>query len=83
MGAIGHGRHNRHVTIKERLRLLIESMTDEQAERAIRVLERIALPEQETGPQDDELPAFAGVFASGDGRLSSRVDELLADGFGR
>lgn len=83
MAVVGCARHNGAVTTKERLRLLVESMTDEQAERAIRVLEPLATPEQATGPQGNELPDFVGAFASGDGRLSSRVDELLADGFGR
>jgi hypothetical protein len=37
----------------------------------------------DAGAERRPLPAFVGCFDSGRHDLSQRVDELLADGFGR
>lgn len=70
------------MTTKELLRQIVDAMTDEEANRALRVLQPdgIAAPE---APVPQDLPSFVGSFASGDGTLSQRTDDLLADGFGR
>lgn len=70
------------MTTKELLRRMVDAMTDEQADRALRALEPIGFPVQEVSAQQG-LPRFVGSFASGDGTLSQRTDDLLADGFGR
>lgn len=74
--------HNDPMTTKELLRRMVDAMTDEQADRALRALEPIgvAVP---PSPTQQGLPSFVGSFASGDGTLSQRTDDLLADGFGR
>lgn len=74
--------HNGVMTTKELLRRMVEAMTDEEADRALRALEPIGIAApRSTAPQD--LPSFVGSFASGDGTLSQRTGELLAGGFGR
>lgn len=74
--------HNGPMTTKELLRRMVDAMTDEEADRALQALEPIGI----TAPQplrQQGLPSFVGSFASGDGTLSQRTDDLLADGFGR
>lgn len=61
---------------------MFHAMTDEEADRALFVLEPSGFRAPEVAGQED-LPSFVGSFASGDGTLSQRADELLADGFGR
>ncbi len=70
------------MTTKEMLRRMVDAMTDEEADRALRVLRPSGFRTPEAATQQD-LPSFVGSFASSDGTLSQRVDELLADGFGR
>ncbi len=72
------------MTIRERLHLLVDGMDEEQVERALRAVEPIA-QSRSTGaePGRRALPDFVGSFDSGRHNLSQRVDELLADGFGR
>lgn len=69
------------MSAKERLREIVESLDDEQAERALSALAALdALPVQRSArPQ----PRSPGHGASGRGDLSANVDEVLADGFGR
>jgi hypothetical protein len=69
------------VTAKERLREIVEALDDEQAERALSALAALgAVPDQRTPrPQ----PRSLGFGASGRGDLSERVDDILAEGFGR
>jgi hypothetical protein len=69
------------VTAKERLREIVESLDDEQAERALSALVALdTVPVQRSArPQ----PRSLGHGASGRGDLSDRVDDILADGFGR
>jgi len=72
------------MTTRERLHLLVDAMDDEQAERALRAVEPIVQAGSSAAAAARRpLPEFAGSFASGHHDLSQRVDELLADGFGR
>lgn len=76
--------HNESMTTRERLHLLVDAMDDEQAERALRAVEPIAQAYSSAAAAGRRpLPEFVGSFASGRHDLSQRVDELLADGFGR
>jgi hypothetical protein len=70
------------VTTKEQLHHLVDSLADDQAERALLLLESIAVPAG-AGPERRRLPASLGIGESGRTDVSQRVDELLADGFGR
>lgn len=69
------------VTTKERLHQLVDELADEQANRALVLLQEIsgALP----ADRRTVMPASLGIGASGRSDISSRVDEFLADGFGR
>ncbi len=68
------------VTTKEKLHGLVEQLDDEHASRALLVLEELVgtVP----APRRSR-PAFIGSGCSQHGDLSTRVDELLAEGFGR
>jgi hypothetical protein len=70
------------VTAKEQLQQLVAHLGEEQASRALGLLEplRAELPEHKEAPG---LPAFVGIGDSGRSDISERVDELLAEGFGR
>jgi hypothetical protein len=70
------------VTAKEQLQQLVAHLGEEQASRALRLLEPLneELPEQRRAPA---LPEFVGIGDSGRSDISGRVDELLAEGFGR
>jgi hypothetical protein len=66
------------MTAKERLREIIDGLDDEQAERALSALG--AVPVQRAArPQ----PRSLGHGAGGRGDLSEKVDDILAEGFGR
>jgi hypothetical protein len=69
------------MTVKEHLHQLVESLTDEQAKQAERALELLAVDQRGRGRHRES--AFVGQFASGHTDTSHRVDEILADGFGR
>jgi hypothetical protein len=71
---------NGFMTTKEILRRMVEAMTDEDADRALRALEPLGVAAPEAAARRG-APSFVGSFASGDGSLSQRTDELLADGF--
>ena len=67
------------MTSKERLRAPVEGLPEEQAAELLRLASELyALP----GPRH-LLPAFVGIGDSGRSDVSERVDEELADGFGR
>jgi hypothetical protein len=67
------------MTRKDRLRALVEGLPEEQAAELLRLASELyALPEQR-----HPLPAFVGIGDSGRSDVSGRVDEELADGFGR
>jgi hypothetical protein len=70
------------VTAKEQLQELVAHLGEEQASRALRLLEALTeeLPEYE---QASSLPRFVGIGDSGRSDISEHVDELLAEGFGR
>ena len=72
------------MTTRERLHELVDNMDDEQVERAILVVEPILQSPTATADVGHlALPAFVGSFESAHTDLSKRVDDLLADGFGR
>jgi len=70
------------MTVKERLHQLVESMTDQQAESTLRLLSE----EHADAPCGDsdirQLPAWVGAYR-GPGDVVERMDDYLADGFGR
>lgn len=70
------------VTAKEQLQQLVAHLGEEQASRALGLLEplRAELPEHNEAPG---LPEFVGIGDSGRSDVSECVDELLAEGFGR
>lgn len=70
------------MTTKEQLHELVEDLSDEQAERALSVLSALAdmVPVQRVIRRQ---PTSLGHGASGRSDLSERVDEILAEGFGR
>jgi hypothetical protein len=74
--------HTGTVTTKERLHRLVDELADEQADRALALLETVT-DEQQAPGQRRVVPTSLGVGASGRSDLSERVDEFLADGFGR
>lgn len=68
-----------NMTSKERLRALVEDLPEEQAAELLRLAsELFAVPGQR-----HPLPAFVGIGESSRSDVSERVDEELADGFGR
>jgi len=70
------------VTAKEHLQQLVADPGEEQASRALGLLEPLIadLPESR---RTRRLPRFAGIGESGPSDVSERADELLAEGFGR
>jgi hypothetical protein len=70
------------VTAKEQLQQLVAHLGEEQASRALRLLEPLSeeLPGQKQVPS---LPKFVGIGDSGRSDISEHVDDLLAEGFGR
>jgi hypothetical protein len=70
------------MTAKEQLQQLVADLGEEQASRALSVLRPLlaAVPDDQ---QAARLPRFVGIGDSGRSDLSERVDELLAEGFGR
>jgi len=69
----------KHVTSKDQLLYLVEQLTEEQADELLKhATERYGVPDQRR-----PLPAFVGIGDSGRSDISERVDDLLADGFGR
>lgn len=70
------------VTAKEQLHELVEVLNDEQAARALTVLSTLAgrVPGQRSSRRQ---PGSLGHAGSGRSDLSERVEEILAEGFGR
>ena len=70
------------MTAKEQLQQLVAGSGEEQASRALGLLEPLAgeLPERRA-PR--AWPAFIGIGDSGRTDVSQRAGELLAEGFGR
>jgi hypothetical protein len=84
---IAHGEAARSVytggvTAKEQLQQLVAEMGEEQASRALGLLKPLLRDKPDNG-QAPRLPEFVGSGDSGRSDLSERVDELLAEGFGR
>src|SRR5215467_5920421 len=70
------------VTAKEQLQQLVAEMGEEQASRALGLIKPLLQDKPDNG-QAPRLPEFVGSGDSGRSDLSERVDELLAEGFGR
>ena len=69
------------MTAKERLREIVEALDDEQAERALNALAVLgAVPVQQAARP---LPRSLGYGASGRSDRSEKVDDSIAEGFGR
>ena len=70
------------MTAKEQLQQLVAGFGEEQASRALGLLEPLVgeLPDRRL-PRP--LPAFVGIGDSGRTNVSQRADELLAEGFGQ
>ena len=70
------------MTAKEQLQQLVAGFGEEQASRALGLLEPLVgeLPDRRL-PRP--LPAFVGIGDSGRTDVSQRADELLAEGFGQ
>jgi hypothetical protein len=66
------------VTSKEKLRLLVDSLPDQQADELLRLATDLYASPEPHAP----LPAFVGIGASGRSDISERADEFL-EGFGR
>lgn len=74
-------RHTGSVTTKEQLHRLVDTLANDQAELALLLLESIAVPTEAATKR--RLPVSLGIGESGRADVSERVDDLLADGFGR
>jgi hypothetical protein len=64
---------------------LVDQLSPAQADAVRAVLRLVVTPSQTAEPATETLPrklAFVGAGASGTG-ITNRIDELLADGFGR
>jgi hypothetical protein len=70
------------MTAKEQLQQLVADLGEEQASRALELLDPL-LQDGADNQEAPRLPAFVGIGDSGRSDLSERVDELLAEGFGR
>jgi len=66
------------VTSKEKLRLLVDSLPDEQADELLRLATDLYAAPEPRPP----LPTFVGIGASGRSDIAERADEML-DGFGQ
>jgi hypothetical protein len=77
-----HPAYTGWMTAKEQLQQLVADLGEEQASRALDLLRPLAreVPDDRQVPR---LPKFVGIGDSGRSDLSERVDELLAEGFGR
>jgi len=64
---------------RDELRRLVEQLSDEQIPAALAEVQRLAASAESA---QWPLPWFGAVTSKGDD-TSERVDELLADGFGR
>jgi len=70
------------VSAKEQLQQLVAEMGEEQASRALGLIKPLMQDKPDNG-QAPRLPEFVGSGDSGRSDLSERVDDLLAEGFGR
>jgi hypothetical protein len=68
------------VTTKEQEHRLVDTVADDQVERAL-LLESITVSAEVAAKRWP--PASLGIGDSGRADVSEQVDELLADGFGR
>jgi hypothetical protein len=69
------------MTTKDQLHRLVDTLADDQAERALLLLESITVSTRVAANR--RLPASLGIGESSRADVSQRVDELLAGRFGR
>lgn len=74
--------HTTSVTTKEQLHRLVDELADEQADRALMLLETVT-DDASAAATRQRVPASLGAGASGRSDVSERVDEVLNEGFGR
>jgi hypothetical protein len=70
------------MTVKERLHQLVESMSDDQAENALRLLGADLAEGTAADSEIRSLPNWIGAYR-GPGDVVERIDDYLAEGFGR
>lgn len=70
------------MTTKERLHRLVDELPDEQADRALALLESVASRSPAVSKRR-AIPRSLGIGRSGRSDVSTHVDEVLAEGFGR
>jgi hypothetical protein len=73
------------VTTRERLHALVDQLGDEEADRALAVLEAALTrgPDVPAQPGRRRRPRSLGAGSSGRHDVSQNVDAFLAEGFGR
>ena len=74
--------HTGGVTTKDQLRLLVDELPDEQVARALALLQAVGQQQPEQGKRG-KVPTSLGIGASGRDDVSERVNDVLAEGFGR
>lgn len=74
--------HTGLVTTKERLHRLVDELADEQADRALMLLESVTSSPPAVRRRRG-IPRSLGIGRSGRSDVSTRVDEVLAEGFDR
>jgi len=70
------------MTTKEQLHQLVDTLADEQADRALALLKAVSEPDLGTA-RSRPVPRSLGIGASGRADVSEHVDEFLAEGLGR
>ncbi len=71
------------MTAKEPLEHLVAELDEEDASYALEVLQRLVPRQADAGESRRRLPTSIGIGDSGRTDISERVDEILAEGFGR
>jgi hypothetical protein len=75
--------YTRTMTAKEQLEHLVAELDEEDASYALEVLQRLIPRQAEENEPRRRLPSHIGIGDSGRTDISERVDEILAEGFGR
>jgi hypothetical protein len=70
------------MTARERLQLLVDGFGEEQAVRALELLNPLIGADGRPGQQVRRLPDFVGIGDTGRTDISENVDHVLAGGFG-
>ena len=69
------------MTAKQRLEQLVADLGEEEASRALGLLEPLAEDRSASG-RPRALPSFVGIGDSGRSDISEHVNRFLSDGFG-